>query len=218
MKKGIITVFIALICGLSLSLAVACSKKEEEKKEASGEVTSSVESLKEKATDIKEEAEGKANDVKQKAKEVAEDIGQMRKEAKGKMEEAAGAIKEETMERYSGLKEEVKGIVVAKNTAGDPSKGKEKFEQICASCHGSEGKGDGPAAAALEPKPRDLSDASYVSTLSDEHLFKVIKEGGAAVGKSPLMPAWGNTLSDEDINNVIAFIRKELCKCEYKGN
>ncbi|GBD39020.1 hypothetical protein HRbin37_01282 [bacterium HR37] len=207
MKKGIITVFITLLCGLSLSLAVACSKKEEEKKEAPGEVTSSVESLKEKATDIKEEAE-----------EVAEDIGQMGKEAKGKMEEAAGAIKEETMERYSGLKEEVKSMVVATNTAGDPSKGKEKFEQICASCHGPEGKGDGPAAAALEPKPRDLSDASYVSTLSDEHLFKVIKEGGAAVGKSPLMPAWGNTLSDGDINNVIAFIRKELCKCEYKGN
>ena len=77
---------------------------------------------------------------------------------------------------------------------GDPAKGREKYNQICASCHGPLGKGDGPAAAALDPKPRDLSDAKYVSTISDEQIFKTVKEGGAAVGKSPLMPAWGGVL------------------------
>jgi mono/diheme cytochrome c family protein len=102
-------------------------------------------------------------------------------------------------------------------TKGDPAAGKEKFDQICASCHGPGGKGDGPAAAALDPKPRDLSDASYVSTLTDEHIFKTVKEGGAAVGKSPMMPAWGGALSDDDIWNVIAYIRKDICKCEYKA-
>lgn len=102
-------------------------------------------------------------------------------------------------------------------TKGDPAKGKEKFVQICASCHGETGKGDGPAGAALNPKPRDLSDAAYTSTLSDEHLHKVIAEGGAAVGKSPLMPAWRGALTDEDIDNVIAYLRNDICKCEYKG-
>ena len=100
---------------------------------------------------------------------------------------------------------------------GDPAKGREKYNQICASCHGPLGKGDGPAAAALDPKPRDLSDAKYVSTISDEQIFKTVKEGGAAVGKSPLMPAWGGVLSDNDIWNVIAYLRQDICKCQYKG-
>ena len=100
---------------------------------------------------------------------------------------------------------------------GDPAKGKEKYTQICASCHGPSGKGDGPAAAALDPKPRNLSDPKYVSTLSDEQIFKTVKEGGAAVGKSPLMPAWGSVLSDSDIWNVIAYLRQDICKCQYKG-
>jgi len=100
---------------------------------------------------------------------------------------------------------------------GDPAKGKEKFNQICASCHGPTGHGDGPAAAALDPKPRNLSDAKYVSTISDEQLFKTVKEGGASVGKSPLMPAWGSVLSDNDIWNVIAYLRQDICKCQYKG-
>ena len=100
---------------------------------------------------------------------------------------------------------------------GDPAKGKEKYNQICASCHGQGGKGDGPAAAALDPKPRNLSDPKYVSTLSDEQIFKTVKEGGAAVGKSPLMPAWGGVLSDNDIWNVIAYLRQDICKCQYKG-
>lgn len=100
---------------------------------------------------------------------------------------------------------------------GDPAKGKEKYNQICASCHGPSGKGDGPVAAALDPKPRNLSDPKYVSTLSDEQIFKTVKEGGAAVGKSPLMPAWSSVLSDSDIWNVIAYLRQDICKCQYKG-
>jgi len=100
---------------------------------------------------------------------------------------------------------------------GDPAKGKEKFNQICASCHGPTGHGEGPAAAALDPKPRNLSDPKYVSTLSDEQIFKTVKEGGAVVGKSPLMPAWGSVLSDNDIWNVIAYLRQDICKCQYKG-
>ncbi len=100
---------------------------------------------------------------------------------------------------------------------GDAAAGKEKYNQICATCHGATGKGDGPGAAALEPKPRDLSDGEYVSTLTDEHIFKVIKEGGAAAGLSPMMPAWGGALSDEDVWNVVAFIRTDVCACEAKA-
>ncbi len=102
--------------------------------------------------------------------------------------------------------------------AGDSAKGKETFNTTCASCHGMEGKGDGVASAALDPKPRNLSDASYVSNLSDDHIFKVIKEGGAAAGKSAMMPPWGGVLSDDKIWDVIAYIRSDICKCQHGGS
>lgn len=102
------------------------------------------------------------------------------------------------------VKEEVATKVEGK---GDPAAGKQAYAVFCASCHGSTGKGDGPAAAALPTKPRSLSDASYMNTLTDQHLFKVIKEGGPSVGKSPLMPAWGGQLDDQQVWNVVAYVR-----------
>jgi len=101
--------------------------------------------------------------------------------------------------------------------AGDSAKGKESFNQICAMCHGETGKGDGVASASLDPKPRDLSSGEYVSTLTDEHIFKVIKEGGESVGKSNLMPAWGAVLSDDKIWDVVAYLRADICKCQPKA-
>ncbi len=101
--------------------------------------------------------------------------------------------------------------------AGDSAKGKESFNQICATCHGDTGKGDGVASASLDPKPRDLSSGEYVSTLTDEHIFKVIKEGGESVGKSNLMPAWGAVLSDDKIWDVVAYLRDDICKCQHKA-
>ncbi|MCH7928201.1 MAG: c-type cytochrome [Candidatus Dadabacteria bacterium] len=101
--------------------------------------------------------------------------------------------------------------------AGDSAKGKESYNQICAMCHGETGKGDGVAAASLDPKPRDLSSGEYVSTLTDEYIFKVIKEGGESVGKSNLMPAWGAVLSDDKIWDVIAYLRADICECQHKA-
>jgi mono/diheme cytochrome c family protein len=62
------------------------------------------------------------------------------------------------------------------------------FTQRCVSCHGASGKGDGVAAAALNPKPRDYSDAKWQAETTDDMIAKAIREGGAAIGKSPLMP------------------------------
>lgn len=62
------------------------------------------------------------------------------------------------------------------------------FSQRCVPCHGSTGKGDGPASASLNPKPRAFGDAEWQKSVTDEHLVKIIKFGGAAVGKSAAMP------------------------------
>lgn len=107
-------------------------------------------------------------------------------------------------------------FIVIAQSAGDAAKGKEKYDSFCATCHGPTGMGDGVAAAALDPKPRDLSDAAYVSGLTNDYLKKVISGGGASVGKSNLMPPWEGILNSNEIEDVIAYIRKDICKCEAK--
>jgi mono/diheme cytochrome c family protein len=84
--------------------------------------------------------------------------------------------------------------------------GKTIFEANCASCHGAVGKGDGAAAAALNPKPRDLSDAKYMSTRTWKDLRDVIAQGGANSGMSALMPAWRGALKNPQIDNVLAYV------------
>ena len=107
-------------------------------------------------------------------------------------------------------------LAAAPSRAADSAKGQEIYTTFCATCHGPTGLGDGVAAAALDPKPRDLSSAAILEGYTDEYLVNVITNGGAAVGKSPMMTAWAGIISPEDIDNVVAHIRQNLCKCEYK--
>ncbi len=81
------------------------------------------------------------------------------------------------------------------------------YGAYCASCHGARGDGDGPLAGALDPRPAKHSDHDAMQALSDEYLFRVIQGGGSAVGKSPLMAPWGGSLSDQQIRDLVAFIR-----------
>ncbi len=91
--------------------------------------------------------------------------------------------------------------------APSPLRGETDYATYCAPCHGASGYGDGPMSALLEPKPARHSDANLMSALSDEELFRVIKDGGPAVGKSPQMAAWGDRLSDESIHDLVAYVR-----------
>ncbi len=90
---------------------------------------------------------------------------------------------------------------------GDAKAGEQTYAQFCVVCHGPNGAGDGPAAPQ-DPAPADFTDADYMGQLSDAHIYKVIKEGGAAVGKSPLMVPWGPVLSDQQIRDVLARVRQ----------
>lgn len=84
--------------------------------------------------------------------------------------------------------------------AGQPdvAKGKEIFAQRCVPCHGSTGQGDGPASASLNPKPRKFADGTWQAQVTDDYIEKIIKLGGAAVGKSPAMPS-NPDLSDPQV-------------------
>jgi mono/diheme cytochrome c family protein len=107
-------------------------------------------------------------------------------------------------------------LLTSAQTKGDANAGKAKYESLCAGCHGKAGKGDGPAAASLNPKPQDHTDGKVMNSLSDQYLSDIIKNGGAGVKKSPLMPAWGKTLKDQEISDVIAYIRS-LANPPYKA-
>ena len=84
--------------------------------------------------------------------------------------------------------------------------GETTYKTYCVTCHGEKGDGNGPAGAALNPKPADFNDAAFFTTRDDAHLTKVIKEGGPAVGKSPMMAPWGGVLKDEQVTELVAYI------------
>jgi mono/diheme cytochrome c family protein len=89
---------------------------------------------------------------------------------------------------------------VAAAAPPDPvAEAKAVFDRKCVVCHGDHGAGDGPGAAALEPKPRAFADASWQASVTDDHIKKIIVEGGAAVGKSPGMPANPDLKGKDDV-------------------
>ena len=99
------------------------------------------------------------------------------------------------------------GATPSAPAAADPAKGAVTYATYCASCHGEKGCGDGPLSATLNPKPARHCDGNVMNGLKDDYLFKVVKEGGQSVGKSPLMAPWGGTLNDAQIHDVVAFVR-----------
>jgi mono/diheme cytochrome c family protein len=85
------------------------------------------------------------------------------------------------------------------------SEGATFYQADCASCHGTEGRGDGPAGANYDPKPTNL--AATQKNSSDAYLFWRISEGGAMQPFNSVMPGWKGLMSDKRIWQVITYIR-----------
>lgn len=81
--------------------------------------------------------------------------------------------------------------------------GKEIYQKKCASCHGDQGKGDGPAGQKLKPPPEDFAKA--LKGKDDAYITKATADGGAGVGKSKLMPAYKGKLTDAEIAAVVKY-------------
>lgn len=94
-----------------------------------------------------------------------------------------------------------------KPTVERMNRGKAIYSYYCSPCHGMRGNGLGPNAENLSTRPRNFTDKPYMDTKNDRDLFQVIKGGGSAVGLSFLMPPWGNTLAEQEISDVIVYIR-----------
>lgn len=89
---------------------------------------------------------------------------------------------------------------------GDTDSGRDIHVEYCAECHGYDGRAEVIVMHMDEP-PRDQTDAAYMGTLSDAFLYLAICSGGEAVGRSIVMPAWGDLLTDGEIRDLVAWIR-----------
>jgi mono/diheme cytochrome c family protein len=85
--------------------------------------------------------------------------------------------------------------------------GRRIFYQHCVWCH-SDTTPAGPSNRSnVSPDPPLMNDSALLSKVSDASLHKIIASGGRGVGKSAMMPPYGATLSEEEINDVVAYIR-----------
>lgn len=102
---------------------------------------------------------------------------------------AIGCAKKEAPAQQTEPAATAQAPAAAAPAAEDPAReARNLFKTRCVVCHGEDGKGDGPGAAALNPKPRDYTDPAWQASVTDEQIHKTIVFGGAAVGKSPNMP------------------------------
>ncbi len=81
------------------------------------------------------------------------------------------------------------------------------YKTRCVPCHGESGKGDGPGAAALNPKPRNYTDVAWQKSVKDDDINKTILYGGAAVGKSPLMPGNPDLDGKPELAALVTIVR-----------
>ena len=90
------------------------------------------------------------------------------------------------------------------------SHGKQVYDARCVECHGAQGRGDGPSAAFLDPRPRDFTTGKYKlrstesgSGPTDEDLIQTVRRGMYGTA----MPGWDRLLPDGDIADVVTYIK-----------
>jgi mono/diheme cytochrome c family protein len=90
-------------------------------------------------------------------------------------------------------------------TAALLERGVTVYKANCIPCHGPLGKGDGPSAASLNPKPRDHTNREYMDGVSDEQIAATVVQGGALRGY-PNMPSHPH-IKGEDLVGLVAHVR-----------
>src|SRR3990172_2513650 len=102
--------------------------------------------------------------------------------------------------------EEPEGPKVFEITDSLLATGQNTYKLNCVPCHGPLGKGDGPSAAGLNPKPRDHSNREYMTRLTDDMIAETVKMGGVIRGY-PNMPSSPHIKGDE-MAALVAFVRR----------
>ena len=87
------------------------------------------------------------------------------------------------------------------------AQGKRVFEKYCVWCHGDATPAGPSNRSNVTPTPAVITDGAALNGLSDEYMQNIITLGGSALGKSAMMPPYGETLKENDIRAVIAYAR-----------
>ena len=97
--------------------------------------------------------------------------------------------------------------ILPAQTKGDPKKGVELYAEKCVLCHGSRGQG-WDWSKRVEKPPIPIPDLSkVVPQRPDQYLFDIVLGGGEAVGKTRLMPPFGFQLSDDQVWDIVVYMR-----------
>jgi mono/diheme cytochrome c family protein len=86
----------------------------------------------------------------------------------------------------------------------EQTNGKRLFAEYCVTCHGDVGAGDGQNAYNLDPSPPDFS--TSLRTHPASYWRQVVEGGTASVGRSPLCPPWGHTISSEQVGALVSYL------------
>jgi cytochrome c oxidase cbb3-type subunit 3 len=86
------------------------------------------------------------------------------------------------------------------------------YDTYCSQCHGVQRNGKGVNTVGLSVQPRDHSDTKGMTSIPLDEMAKAIRDGGASVNKSALMPPWASVLTDAQITDMVAYLR-HVCKC-----
>lgn len=77
------------------------------------------------------------------------------------------------------------------------------FANYCVTCHGMNADGNGRAARLYNPRPANLRG----SDKNDQYWALIIRKGGTPLGRSEFMPAWEAELTDEQIRDLVSYLR-----------
>ena len=95
---------------------------------------------------------------------------------------------------------------VGADLRGNIENGKQLHIKNCADCHGVDGKAN-VVVMHMDETPKDQSDPTYMKNLPDPFLYIAICKGGEGIGKSYVMSPWGDFFTDQEIKDLIAWIR-----------
>ncbi len=110
--------------------------------------------------------------------------------------------------------------IASEEKAEEPSRGETLYLGLCATCHGSKGKGDGYANTFIRPKARDFTSGLFKFKTTppgqpptDEDLIRVTEKGNPGTA----MPPYGSKLSDDDVMMIISYIKEKIAPDVFKA-
>ncbi len=128
----------------------------------------------------------------------------------------ACALRLDRKRRWGFLALLLEGVSWAQSPESSPEKaslaslsGAQIFEQFCSRCHGADGKGEvaPEVREGMEVPPRDLTEPYFNTRERRSDWIRVVRDGGEASGLSASMPAWGEVLSEQQIQEVVEYVK-----------